>query len=169
MITLTPTRLRPDWPVRPLTCTQKNPHPGEQVGVLAGQGRGHSEMTPGWPVTIPNWDDANKIKEWGEKHEHRPVAWWPYPGDTALQPLCCVWIYIVKFYLPTYSLDYKSIKQRKRVTAISPYRMVACRWSCGVNISDRLSGMSDGDVCIWPNPGVLGSAYTSTLQCLVWA
>ena len=52
----------------------------------------------------------------------------------------------MKFYLSTYSLDYKSIKQRKRVTAISLCGMVMCGRSCGVDVSGRLSGMSGGNV-----------------------
>ena len=33
----------------------------------------------------------------GGKTRTQPVARWPCPGDTALQPLCCARIYIVKF------------------------------------------------------------------------
>ena len=82
-----------------------------------------------------------RIKRMGGKRERRPVARWPCPGDTACLSLCCARIYIVKFYLPTYSLDYESIKQRKRVRAISPCGMVARGPSCGVDVS------GNGRVC----------------------
>ena len=41
-------------------------------------------------------------------------------GDTAGSSLCCAQIYIVKILSTQYSLDYQSMKIRKRVTAIHP-------------------------------------------------
>ena len=79
------------------------------------------------------WDGANKIKEWGEKHEHRLVARWPCPGDTALEPLCCMRIYLVKIstYLQSRLLVYK----QKGWHWISPCGMVVRGQSCGVDVS----------------------------------
>ena len=81
------------------------------------------------------------------------------PGRHFFLSLCCARIYIVKICLPTYSLDYESMKNDKRGDSDpSLCGIVARGQSCGVDISGRSSGVSGGNV--------YGQIWVFQAQCI---
>ena len=105
---------------------------------------------------------CKRDKGMGEKREHRPVAWWPCPGDTAGEPLCCAWIYIVKIstYLQSRLRVHKTKKKGDSNIPVRNGRARAVLWRRRIRqVVGRV-----GWRCTQSNPGVPGPTHTSTLH-----